>query len=394
MAKIHSQRLNSIVRITRICSDICGADVFDENYRVNFRTVLVFTVMCVSFVLLTYTMIDGYVKEGDWTILVQVFSLAGGTLLQGFCAFISFIVKQDKYRFLLRECYDIYETYERLDSDYRVHLNQGLKLLANLMKICAFINLMLVLGMSSMTFLYNLIFDANETIVYGFIPGVSIETTHGLWLTNGVQASFITVGGFGLYATDMGILTPISQISTFKGILQCKFREINQILDDDDYKSELERKRDVMVALRDILKFHQKYLIFLNISRDICYWAVFAKIATCFVAIVCALFCILLGTWPAGYIYLAYCFVMMQVFCAMGTLVDITNEEFIQSCYNDVRWYELSVKEKKMLCIMLMMAQNTKGLTIGSIMKLSMNSGLQITKTIYSLTMLLMTFVE
>ncbi|XP_073836016.1 odorant receptor 67d-like [Musca autumnalis] len=224
--------------------------------------------------------------------------------------------------------------------------------------------------------------------------GVDVETTHGLWITNGVQASFITVGGFGLYAADMAILTPISQISTFKGILQCKFREINQILDDDDYESELERKRDIMVALKDIIKFHQKYLIFLNASRDICYWNVLAKITTCFVAIVCALFCLLLGTWPAGYIYLAYCFVMMQVFCAMGTLVDITNEEFIQSCYNDVRWYELSVKEKKMLCIMLMVAQNTAGLTIGSVMELSMNTGLQITKTIYSLTMLLMTFVE
>ncbi|XP_073838685.1 odorant receptor 67d-like [Musca autumnalis] len=394
MAKIHSQRLNAIIRITRICSDICGVDVFDENYRVNFRTILLFILLCVSFLLLTYTMIDGYVKEGDWTILVQVISLAGGTLLQGLCVSISFIVKQDKYRFLLSECNDIYETYERLHSDYRVHLNRGLKLLANLMKICAFINLMLVLGMSSITVLYNFIFDAHEAIVYGFAPGVDVETTHGLWITNGVQASFITVGGFGLYAADMAILTPISQISTFKGILQCKFREINQILDDDDYESELERKRDVMVALKDIIKFHQKYLIFLNVSRDVCYWNVFAKITTSFVAIVCALFCILLGTWPAGYIYLAYCFVMMQVFCAMGTLVDITNEEFIQSCYNDVRWYELSVKEKKMLCIMLMVAQNTTGLTIGSVMELSMNTGLQISKTIYSLTMLLLNFIE
>ncbi|XP_073836822.1 odorant receptor 67d-like isoform X2 [Musca autumnalis] len=393
MAKTHSQRLNAIVRITRICSDICGADIFNENYRLNVRTVLVLTLICVSFAFLTYTMIDGYAAEGDWTILVQVFSLAGGTLLQGLCVFICFIVKQNKSRFLLCECFDIYETYERLDSDYRVHLNRGLKLLANLMKICAFINLMLVLGMSSMTFLYNFIFDASEMIVYGFIPGLDIETTHGLWLTNVIQTSFITVGGFGLYAADMATLTPISQITTFKGILQCKFREINQILD-DDYESELKRRRDILDALKGILKFHQKYLIFLKVSRDVSYWSVIAKMATCFVAIVCALFCLLLGTWPAGYIYLAYCFVMMQVFCATGTMVEKTNEEFIQSCYNDVRWYELSVKEKKMLCIMLMMAQNTKGLTIGSVMQLSMNTGLQITKTIYSLTMLLMTFVE
>lgn len=39
------------------------------------------------------------------------------------------------------------------------------------------------------------------------------------------------------------------------------------------------------------------------------------------------------------------------------------------------------------------MTQNTKGLSVGSVIPLSMNTGLQVTKTIYSLTMLLMNFV-
>lgn len=82
MAMLHSERLVNIVRITRFCANVCGADVFDANYRVNIRTAFVLTVIGSSFAFLAYTMIDGYAKEGDWTIIVQVLALAGGTLLQ------------------------------------------------------------------------------------------------------------------------------------------------------------------------------------------------------------------------------------------------------------------------------------------------------------------------
>ncbi|XP_005187726.1 odorant receptor 67d-like isoform X1 [Musca domestica] len=393
MAKTHTERLLKIVRITKFCSDICGVNIYEDDYRINYRTFFVIAVIGTSFSFLSYTMYDGYGKEGDWTILVQVISLAGGTLLQGFFVLILFLTKQEKYRFLLKECIILYEKYEKMDSDYRVYLNKGIHLLANFMKVCAFINFMLVLGMTFVTIFYNLIFGTNETLVYGYCPWVSLETTGGLWTTNMVQALLIAVGGFGLYSGDMSVLTPISQIPTFKGIIQCKFRELNDLLD-DDHESEMAKKIKTLAALKDILQFHQTYLRFLDVSREAVYWSVFVKVGTCFIGIAFALFCILLGSWPAGYIYMLYCFVMMQVFCGMGTLVDITNEEFIHSCYNDVRWYDLTISEKKMLNIMLMMAQNTEGLTIASIMPLSMNTGLQVTKTIYSLTMLLLTFVN
>uniref|UniRef100_A0A1I8M7E2 Odorant receptor n=1 Tax=Musca domestica TaxID=7370 RepID=A0A1I8M7E2_MUSDO len=318
--------------------------------------------------------------------------MANNWVSMGFCVFLTFIKEQENLRFLLTECYDIYEKYERMDSDYRVYLDRGVRLLAKLMKLSAFINAMLVFGMSSFTFLYNFIYGTKATIVYAFAPGLDVATPVGFWATNFIQAGFIAVGGFGLYSGDMSVLTPISQIPTFQGILQCKFREINQLLD-DDYESAEERGIKTMAALKDILEFHQKYLIFLKVSREASYWSVFAKVGTCIIGIVGALFCIMLGSWPAGYIYMLYCFVMMQVFCVMGTLVQKTNDDFIHACYNDVRWYDLTIREKKMLNIMLIMTQNTKGLSVGSVIPLSMNTGLQVTKTIYSLTMLLMNFV-
>ncbi|XP_073819988.1 odorant receptor 67d-like [Musca autumnalis] len=394
VVKKHSERLLKIVRVTRLCADVCGADILNENYRVNVRTVFIMAVAVASFSFFGYTINVGYAKEKDWKNIIKVITIAGGTLLQALCFLVTFIAKQKKVRFLFRECCELYQKYELIDSDYRVYLNQGLGLLLNLMKICAIINFMLVFGMCLITFLYNIIFEARETILYGYIPTLDVETDFGFYGTNAIYATFVLFGAFGLYASDVGALTLLSQVPTFKGILQCKFRQINKLLDDDEHDTKIEKEIKTRTALKDILQFHQKYLIFLGVLTDSFYWIIIAKVGTCFVAIVCALFCIMLGTWPAGYIYMTYCFVMLQVFCAMGTLVDITNEEFIHSCYYDVHWYKLSIKEKKMLCFMLMMAQNTQGLTVGSVMRLSMNTGLQISKTIYSLTMFLLAFVK
>ncbi|XP_075163833.1 odorant receptor 67d-like isoform X2 [Haematobia irritans] len=305
--------------------------------------------------------------QNDWTIIVQVLCLGGGTLLQGSVGLANFLNQQINTRFLLNETYSLYEQYEAISSDFRVYLNKGIRLLSYLMKVCAFINAMLVVGMASFTFLYNYIYGTNHLIVQG-------------------------VGGFGLYAVDMGFLTPISQIVTFKGIMRCKFHNLNEILDEED--DDNGRHKTSLDVLKDIIKFHQKYLIFLQTSQFTFYWVILVKISTYALGIVCTMFCIMVGAWPSGYVYLLYCFVMMYVYCGMGTMVEIANDEFIEACYNDVNWYKMSISEKKMLLIMMIMTQNTGGLTIGSVMPLSMNTGLQVTKTVYSIAMMLLNFTE
>ncbi|XP_075163832.1 odorant receptor 67d-like isoform X1 [Haematobia irritans] len=330
--------------------------------------------------------------QNDWTIIVQVLCLGGGTLLQGSVGLANFLNQQINTRFLLNETYSLYEQYEAISSDFRVYLNKGIRLLSYLMKVCAFINAMLVVGMASFTFLYNYIYGTNHLIVQGIGPGIDPNTTFGYYFTSLVQFIFIGVGGFGLYAVDMGFLTPISQIVTFKGIMRCKFHNLNEILDEED--DDNGRHKTSLDVLKDIIKFHQKYLIFLQTSQFTFYWVILVKISTYALGIVCTMFCIMVGAWPSGYVYLLYCFVMMYVYCGMGTMVEIANDEFIEACYNDVNWYKMSISEKKMLLIMMIMTQNTGGLTIGSVMPLSMNTGLQVTKTVYSIAMMLLNFTE
>lgn len=151
---------------------------------------------------------------------------------------------------------------------------------------------------------------------------------------------------------------------------------------------------------------------FLAVVKDLYYWVILVQVATLALGMACTIFCLLLGKWLSGYVYMFYCLVILYVFCGLGTLADISVghtlldnfllqfyfhsqlDGFTYSIYNDVIWYRLTVSEQNMLRIMLVMSQNMDGLTVGSVAPLSMNTGLAVTKTIYSFAMMLINFIE
>ncbi|XP_061388019.1 odorant receptor 67d-like [Musca vetustissima] len=69
------------------------------------------------------------------------------------------------------------------------------------------------------------------------------------------------------------------------------------------------------------------------------------------------------------------------------------NDDITDIVY-DCKWYDLSVSEQKMVLIMLRVSQNPPIMTIGDLMPLSMNTALQLTKSIYTIAMLLNEFVQ
>ncbi|XP_073837818.1 odorant receptor 67d-like [Musca autumnalis] len=384
MAHRQSDRFRSIVRITKICADICGANVFDHGYRINIRTVLVFVIIISSFGFMIYTMYDGMFVKGDWKIILQVLSIGGGTLVQGFVKLLNSITQQEHFRYLMDELNDIYNEYELKHVGYQRTLNKGLHYLSHMMKLCAFIVVLMVVGMIAVTVFRSLVFDVNELVVQCMIPFLDPATQKGFVWTCVVQIWFIAVGGFGFYAGDMAFLTPTTQILIFQGILRCKFMDLTEMVEKDPRNV---KKSTEM--LKEIINFHQRYMKFLLVTQKTYFLVIAIQIVTYSTGIVCTIFSIMLGSWPGGYVYMIYCFVMMYVYCGIGTLVEVTNDGVIDSCYNHVNWYNLSVAEQKMLRIMLIMAQNTPGLTIGSVLPLSMNTGLQVTKSIYSMAMML-----
>lgn len=57
-------------------------------------------------------------------------------------------------------------------------------------------------------------------------------------------------------------------------------------------------------------------------------------------------------------------------------------------------WYNLSIAQQKMILIMLREAQQGEGMSIGGVAPLSLSTALQLTKTIYTISMMLDSFVN
>lgn len=71
----------------------------------------------------------------------------------------------------------------------------------------------------------------------------------------------------------------------------------------------------------------------------------------------------------------------------------VQNDVLIREIYSGCLWYELPVKEEKIIILMLAKAQTEQHLTAANMCPLSMNTALQLTKGIYSFSMMLLTYL-
>lgn len=57
-------------------------------------------------------------------------------------------------------------------------------------------------------------------------------------------------------------------------------------------------------------------------------------------------------------------------------------------------WYNMTVSEQKMILTMLRVSQQATGISIGGVKPLTLNTALQLTKSVYTLSMLLQRFLN
>ncbi|XP_030386987.1 odorant receptor 67d-like [Scaptodrosophila lebanonensis] len=173
-----------------------------------------------------------------------------------------------------------------------------------------------------------------------------------------------------------------------KHILILKFQDLNAVLQDTHDSSE------TFLMLADIFKWHQQYIYIIEKTEMIFFNVVFVQIFAKAYGMLVSLVCHFLGVWPLALLFLVYSFVMLNSYCALGTVVETSNGEVRDCIYNECLWYEMSVTEQKMVLIMLMKSQNTINLSVGRVMDLSMATALSVTKAIYSYAMVLNNFLQ
>ncbi|XP_037826505.1 odorant receptor 67d-like, partial [Lucilia sericata] len=301
----------------------------------------------------------------------------------GYIKLVNVVKKEKIFRFMYKEILDMYETFEIKSLSYTKWLKYNI-LLVKKLQLATFIPVLFCsLGITAAP-LYKWIFDNKHIDVLPFAwPFVDSSTEWGYYITLAGHLVCVVFGALGNFANDSILFIYVSHVTLVKNILQCKFDDLDEIL--KEFPKDPEKSRE---SLKDIFKWHQKYLFFCTAIKDTFFWVFFVQVSSECVGIVCTIVCMLMGIWLQAPVYLLYLYSLLISYCSLGNLVELSNEDVIDMIYNSC-WYYLTVPEQKMILIMLRESQQATGISIGGVAPLSLNTALQITKTVYTITMML-----
>ncbi|XP_011296015.2 odorant receptor 67d-like [Musca domestica] len=382
-----SQRFSNFVRVVKIFAIVCGANIFRPDYRLNALTWFVIGVIATFFIFTSYTMYVGVVIDNDYTKILQLLCVTGSAI-QGATKLVNGLYHASLIRSLIAEILTMYEEYECKDQRYIKYLEHTLSLIKRAVFSLLNIYSIQTIGVLAVPLFYHLLLGQQIDIIALLVPGIDKHTDFGFYTYQFYHFCVVGFASFGNFANDTLMVLLIVHVPLMKNILKLKFDALDEVL--KEYPRDVDRTEPL---LREIFQWHQKSTMFAQNCTDTFFWVIFVQIFASTLAIICIMVCQFLGVWPAAPVYMMYCFAIMYMFCGLGNLIEISNDDLTRIIY-DCNWYELTVTEQKMILLMLRKSQQAPTMTVGGFMPLSMNSALQLTKTIYTAAMILNEFVN
>ncbi|XP_039957291.1 odorant receptor 67d-like [Bactrocera neohumeralis] len=371
-----------LIKTVRFISSLVGADVSTENYQVNIITIIVIVCIIIYFIF-TATTVASVFSE-NWTYLLEA-SCMVGSVLQGITKLISGISKTNQVSGMRLELEELYRVYESKGESYCKVMNACCDRVWQVIKMVGLIYGAAIVGNLLLTSF--MVFFANQKvyIMHFFIPGVDVETSFGYLLTTALHSLCFLAGAFGLFGGDLFFLIYLGQPELFRDILILKVHELNEAAAQKDNKTES--------LLISIIEWHQYYTDYNERCNELFYYIITMQILTSGVSIVFTMYIILMGDWPGAYLYILIALSGLYLYCIIGTNIQTCNETFFEELYN-INWYELDVKGRKMMILVLMKSQNPSEIKIGGVLPLSVQTALQITKTIYGIFTMMLGFLD
>ncbi|KAH8302437.1 hypothetical protein KR044_006486, partial [Drosophila immigrans] len=380
-------RFDKIIKLIRFCVGICGTDVADPEYRMWALTYAVITVIFFFFASTVYTLYVGVLLEHDYTVILQACAMVGSAI-QGLTKLLCTVNRAPLMRHIQGTYESIYQEYEVQGGEYTKYLHKRINMFWNLMIGFVWVYIVLVVGLVSYP-VYSRIFRHEKLLVMQFlVPGIDRDSDTGHLMLITLHSTCLCFGAFGNFGGDMYLFLFITNVPLLKDIFKVKLHEFNAVVQENaDHKQ-------IRSMLWDLISWHQRYVSILRSTEKIYNIVMFVQLSSACVGILCTISCIFIKVWPAAPVYLIYSFIVLYTFCGLGTIVETSNLDFTFELYTNCLWYELPIVEQKLLILMLAKSQNEKALTAASVLPLSMNTALRLTKGIYSFSMMLITYLE
>lgn len=228
-------------------------------------------------------------------------------------------------------------------------------------------------------------YTGQAVLPYGFfIPGVSTTTNPGYLINYAYQI-------FQCYGTALGTMQ-----ATFHSYL---FFVSNAFFQIDNLIIKLRKLNGKIVKkpnedgheteLAEIIKLHQRFQSYLDKVDGVFNKMFFVNIGCYTFMNIITLFVLVNQIWFIGYYLLAVLFGLIFVPCAIGTVIEVKNDELVNEIYS-ISWYLLTPKERKTYRLFLLGAQKTPMLTCGKFLPLNVNTFRLTYSKIYSFLMFLL----
>ncbi|XP_037943824.1 odorant receptor 67d-like [Teleopsis dalmanni] len=378
--RLPSEYLAKLIRTQRICATFVGADFADPNYRINWVTAIIVVTIFSYFFLNILTVI----KLNSWLFLLEAFCMSGSAITGASKLIIGMIYRKQLAK-MNKLIENIYKEYEKKGEKYYAALHESCE---QIRKFFIIVGLSFVLPCGIIVvvpFILQSIHGRRFLIMHFHIPGIDVETDFGYYLTNFSHCLCMYVGAFGLYAGDMIMILFLSQPFLYVDILKLKIFEFNEKVGDAKVMSSMSSN----LSLNDIVLWNQFYANYTKSCNTIFQSAVTIQVFTSALSILLTLFIVFTSSWHGAYPYLLITVTHLNIYCFMGTKIEIANENFTAEIYN-ILWYKLTTTQQKVVLLMLMQSQNPNTILVAGVMPLSVSTGLQITKAVYSFLMVML----
>ncbi|XP_061386510.1 odorant receptor 67d-like, partial [Musca vetustissima] len=183
MARTVLERYKLLIRILRLCSALCGADVLDPEYKVNLLTWIVIAFINLFYIFTGYTIYVNLYVEGEWTNVLQALCMVGSAV-QGFCKLLNAIWNKKYLIELLSTLEAIYEEYDRKHVEYRKCLNKSINTVDKCIKSMAVVYAGLLVGVIGVMPFFRLFYNRRVFVMQFLLPGIDPNTNHGFIIMN------------------------------------------------------------------------------------------------------------------------------------------------------------------------------------------------------------------
>ncbi|XP_067624899.1 odorant receptor 67d-like [Eurosta solidaginis] len=377
-----SQSYFKTVSVIRFCSRPIGVDIIADDFQINAKTIVVATFIFL-YILCSVTAVYQYIAE-DWSVLLDVFSQVS-CATQGLVKFLSALLHAKLYRKLAVEIGEIYEKYQVISKKYEDKLWEWNKKMKQILFAIAVVysgTAMVILMAPLVIYIFT---GEQNPILLTELPFFDSYAAHGFFINQAFNAICVVIAAFGLYAGDLYLLLFLTHSMFFYDIFALKVKDLHEIMQHD------EKDKRITNLVKDILEWHQYYLNFNDTCNLMFFWTISAHIICTTMGILSTLLIIMLKYWPGAYVYIIVLFLWLYMYCILGTRVELCNDRFCCGIY-DINWYGLDVRNQKMIQLMLLKSQAPRDIMIAGVQPLSVNTALTITRSIYSLVMMVLQF--